>query len=115
MYKTVWLALVEIEAKKGNKFHELLDFEGEPNEQYIGAWGNILVKCDRINEVPDIIEKGLNELGMTILFIDKIENLESLKDVNGITEDVIEEVDLLLNSHYIFRISDKLFPYIDRI
>lgn len=74
-----------------------------------------MVKCGRINDVPDIIEKGLNELGMTILFIDKIENLESLKDANGITEDVIEEVDLLLNSHYIFKICDKLFPYIERI
>lgn len=38
MYKTVWLALVDIEATKGNIFHKFLDFEGEPNEQYIGAW-----------------------------------------------------------------------------
>ncbi len=114
MYKSVWLALVDIEAGKGNMFHELLDFEGELEEQYIGAWGNILVICDRINEVPDIIEKGLNELGMRILFIDKIENIESLINENGITEEVIEEVDWLLNSDYIFKISDKLFPYSER-
>ncbi|WP_313266390.1 hypothetical protein [Sphingobacterium sp.] len=58
MYKNIWLALVEIEAKEGKIFHDLLDHEEGLKEQYIGAWGNVLVNCKRINQVPHIIEKG---------------------------------------------------------
>ncbi|QQT52060.1 hypothetical protein I6I98_17520 [Sphingobacterium multivorum] len=115
MYKNIWLALVEIEAKNGEIFHDLLDHEEELEEQYIGAWGNVLVNCERINQVPDIIEKGLNEKGMTVLFIDKIENMESLIEAEQVVKQVIGEADWLLNSNYTFMISDKLFPYTERI
>ncbi|MNV08019.1 hypothetical protein D3C71_984740 [compost metagenome] len=65
--------------------------------------------------MPDIIEKGLNEKGMTVLFIDKIENMESLIKAEQVVKQVIGEPDWLLNSNYIFMISDKLFPYTERI
>lgn len=52
---------------------------------------------------------------MTVLFIDKIENMESLIEAVQVAKQVIDEADWLLNSNYIFMISDKLFPYIERI
>jgi hypothetical protein len=52
---------------------------------------------------------------MTVLFIDKIENMESLIEAEQVVKQVIGEADWLLNSNYTFMISDKLFPYTERI
>jgi len=113
MYKNVWLGYLEIRATEGKRFNDLLDLEDTDSQEYIGAWGNILIISDRINEVPDIIEAGLNELGMTVVFIDKIENVNSLVEDEQLSEIVIEEANWLLASKYVFKICNKLFPYIE--
>lgn len=114
MYKTVWLAFVDMQAKEGEKFSNLIDLGAEDLEEYLGAWGNLLIISDRINNVPDIIEAGLNELDMTTRFIDKIENVGSLIEYGEIDTDVMQEAEWLFSSGYVFKISDKIFPYIDR-
>lgn len=111
MYNKVWLAFVDMQAKEGKKLNDLIDIESENSEKYIGAWGNILIISDRINEVPEIIEGGLSELDIDVKFIDKIENVGSLIEYDEIDEDVVKEVNWLLSTKYIFKISDKIFPY----
>ncbi len=112
-YKTVWLAFVDIKAKEGKKFNDLVDLDDKETQEYRGAWGNILILNNRINDVPDIIEAGLDELGLSVRFIDKIENVGSLIEYGELEEDVIKEVDWLLSSTYVFKISDKIFPYME--
>lgn len=109
MYRNVWLAFIDIQSFEGLKFQDLIDFDDEVPEDYIGAWTNVLVVTDRINEVPDIIEKGLTELNFSLKFIDKIENVASLIEYDEIDENVVEEIDWLLSTEFIFKISDKIF------
>ena len=112
MYNKVWLAFVDIKAKNGLRFNDLVELEknSDPAE-YIGAWANLLIITTRINEVPTIIEAGLDELDMTIKFIDRIQNVNSLIEYDEIDENVVKEADWLLSSGFVFKISDKLFPY----
>lgn len=110
-YNKIWLAFVDIQALDGKKFNDLIEIENETFEEYAGAWGNILIQCELINEVPSIVEAGLKELGMRVRFIDKIENIGSLIEYDEIDKDLIEEINWLLSSEYVFKISDKLFPY----
>ncbi|MDR2206274.1 MAG: hypothetical protein LBE36_09000 [Flavobacteriaceae bacterium] len=113
MYRNVWIALVDIQAKEGKKFNDLIELDGETSEEYLGAWGNILVISDRINEVPYIIEKGLDELDMKVRFIQTIENVGYLVEYDEISKEVIEDVNWLLSTEYVFKISDKLFTYLE--
>lgn len=110
-YSKLWLVLVNIKAKEGFAFEDLIDFEDKPKEKYLGAWANILVEAETINEALDITPRGLDEQNFQVEFISKIENLESLVEHQEISEDVIEEADWLLQSNFVFKISDKLFPY----
>lgn len=110
-YKNTWLAFVNIIAKNG-KITDLIDLEGvEDNSDYSGAWANVIVKGTTINEAIEIIPLGLEELGFSVDFIDKIENISSLIEYDEVDENVIEEVDWLLSTDYVFKVSDKLFPY----
>ncbi|MBS4065149.1 MAG: hypothetical protein KGZ74_11350 [Chitinophagaceae bacterium] len=112
MYDKVWIAFVNIQALEGAKFNDLIEIDSDKqSEEYIGAWCNVLIVNDKINEVPDIIEAGLSELYMKVKFIDKIQNLASLIEYDEIGEGVIKEAEWLLKTKYIFKISDKLFPY----
>jgi DNA-dependent RNA polymerase auxiliary subunit epsilon len=54
---------------------------------------------------------GLRELKFEIEFIEKIENISSLIENDELKSDVKIEVDWLLNSEFVFKISDKIFPY----
>lgn len=110
-YKNFWLAFVEIKAKEGFEFSDLIDFEDSSKEDYKGAWANIIVKSDSINDALGLIPLGLGELNFEIVFTDKIENVGSLIEYNEILEIVREEVDWLAESDFVFKISDKLFPY----
>ena len=111
-YRSFWLAFVNITAKKGLILSDLIDLEGLPdNENYRGAWANIIVKAETISKAIEIIPLGLCELNFKIIFIDKVENIGSLINHNEINENVKKEVDWLLKSEYVFMISDKLFPY----
>lgn len=110
-YKSTWLAFVNIVAENG-KITDLIDLEGvEDNSDYSGAWANIIVKGTTIKEAIEIIPLGLEELGFSVDFIDKIENISSLIEYDEIDENVIKEVDWLLSTDYVFKVSDKLFPY----
>ncbi len=110
-YKITWLAFVNIIAKKG-KIIDLIDLAGiEDNSNYIGAWANIIIKATTISEAIEIIPFGLEELGFNVDFIDKIENIGSLVEYNEIDENVTKEVDWLLSTEYVFKLSNKIFPY----
>ena len=110
-YKNTWLSFVNIVAET-DKINDLIDLEGEEdNSNYSGAWANIIVKAETIKEAIDIIPLGLGELDFNVEFIDKIENIASLVEYDEISEDVIKEVDWLLSTNYVFKISDKIFPY----
>lgn len=111
-YNNIWLAFVNMKAQDNFKFIDLIDFNGEDfNINYIGAWANILVKANSINEAIEIIPKGLNELNFKVVFIDKIENMDSLIEYDEINKEVKTEVNWLIESNFVFKISDKLFPY----
>jgi hypothetical protein len=111
-YANFWLTFVNIKAKEGFVFTDLIDFDGSPDYvDYKGAWANIIVKSKNINDALDIVPLGLDELGFEVLFIDKIENIGSLIEYKEISEVVKAEVDWLSKSEFVFKISDKLFPY----
>ncbi|WP_101688744.1 hypothetical protein [Dysgonomonas massiliensis] len=111
-YSNFWLAFVNLKAKDGLVFSDLIDFDGLPdNIDYNGAWANIIVKANNINDALEIISLGLSELEFDVVFIDKIENIGSLIEYKEVTDDVKAEVDWLLESDFVFKISDKIFPY----
>jgi hypothetical protein len=111
-YTKFWLALVNLRAKAGFDFMDLIDFEDSPSRiKYKGAWANIIVKSKSIHEALEIIPLGLDELSFEVVFIDKIENISSLIKNKEISEEVKAEVDWLMKGDFVFRISDRLFPY----
>lgn len=111
-YASFWLVLVNIKAKEGFVFTALIDSDGSPeNIEYKGAWANIIVQSKSINDALEIVRLGLDELGFQIVFIDKIENMSALIEHEVISDDVKAEVDWLFESEFIFKISNKLFPY----
>jgi hypothetical protein len=112
-YKRLWLALVNVGPEGGYSFNELIDADFEIRENYDGAWGNLLLKADTINEALAIIPLGLAEKKFVVQFIESIVNLQSLVEQEEVNRKVVEEADWLLASDFIFMISDKLFPYTD--
>jgi hypothetical protein len=110
-YKNVWLAFVQIKPEENYSFEELIESDEENEEKYMGAWANILVKADTINEALEIIPQGLKEKNFEVVFIDKIENVQSLVEYEEIDLKVLKEIDWLLSNEYVFMISDKIFPY----
>lgn len=111
-YNDFWLAFVNIKAKMGYEFNDLIDFDGQEScIVYKGAWANIIIRAISIEEVLEIITAGLNELNFEVIFIDRIENISSLIEYKEIDDSVISEVNWLMKSTYKFMISDKLFPY----
>lgn len=112
MYEKAWLAFVNIGAMDGYDFNDLIDHDHAVEDlPYVGAWANILIVADTINEVLDLLPKGLKELNFKVIFIDKIENLETPIENNEVNQDVIEEVNGLLASKFVFKISDRVFSY----
>jgi len=112
-YRNVWLVFVQIKPEKDYSFEELVELNEKNEEKYSGAWANLLVKADTINEAIEIVPEGLKEKGFDVIFIDKIENVQSLVEYNDIDVKVLKEVNWLLSTEYIFMISDKIFPYVD--
>lgn len=53
----------------------------------------------------------MDELNFEVTFIDKIENIGSLIEHKEISNDVKSEADWLLKNNFVFKISDRLFPY----
>lgn len=110
-YKNIWLVFVQIEPEEDYSFENLIDFDEEVDKKYNGAWANLIVKADTIYDALDIAPQGLKEKNFKVIFIDKIENVKSLVEYNEIDSKVIEEIDWLLTTNYVFMISDKIFPY----
>lgn len=113
-YLNTWLIFVNIKPQVGEQLMNLVDIEElilTTNETYIGAWANVIIKANTINAALEILPLGLNELKFEIEFIDKIENIFSLIENNELKDEVRMEADWLLNSDFVFKISDKIFPY----
>lgn len=111
-YKNYWLVFVDIKAKEGFEFVNLIDSENSgKNDNFKGAWSNIIVKSKNIKDALDIVHLGLDELNFEVVFADKIENIGSLIEYNEINDNVRVEVDWLAESEFVFKISEKLFPY----
>ena len=111
-YDNTWLVFVNIRAKANFNFVDLIDV-GKKNldVKYSGAWANIIVKSCIINEAIEIIHQGLNELNFEVVFIDKIENMASLIEYDEVNKKLKSEVNWLIKSNFVFKISDRLFPY----
>jgi hypothetical protein len=114
-YKKVWLAFVQIEAQENYSFNELIDSENRHTPEYVGAWANVLVKAENINQALEIVPQGLDEKKFDVIFIDKIENVASLIEYKELDENVMQEVDWLVSTDYVFMISDKIFPYVGQV
>ncbi len=112
-YKNVWLVFVQIIPEINYSFEELIESDKEIEEKYTGAWANLLVKADTINEALEIVPQGLKEKFFKVVCIDKIENVQSLFEYEDIDFDVLKEIDWLLSTDYVFMISDKIFPYVE--
>ena len=110
-YLSLWLLFVNIKAKQGHEFNNLITIESKSIKKYKGAWANIIVKATTINEALDIAPLGLQELNFEIVFIEKVENFLSLVENNELKKEVIAEAEWLLKSNFVFKISDKIFPY----
>ena len=114
-YKNVWLAFVQIKPEEDYSFRELIESDEENEEEYIGAWANILVKSDNIYGALEIVPLGLKEKNFEVVFIDKIENVQSLVEYDEIDLKFLKEIDWLLSNEYVFMISDKIFPYAEEV
>lgn len=110
-YKNIWLVFVQIVAEEGFLFEDLIDSDEQVAEKYDGAWANLIVKADKINDAIEIVPQGLKEKNFEVEFIDKVENVQSLVEDNEIDNKVLEEINWLLSTEYVFMISDKIFPY----
>ncbi len=112
-YRSIWIALVNIKPERGFNFMELIDSDGEDlsGYNYIGAWVNVLIKSESIYSALDLIKGGLAELHFEIEFIDKIENVASLVENKQIEDSIIQEVESLEKSEFLFMISYRLYPY----
>lgn len=108
-YNNFWLIFVNLKAKDGFNFSDLVD--SHDNIDYDGAWTNVIVKANTINDALEILPLGLSELEFEVIFIDKIENIGSLIEYRELKDDVKTEVDWLSKSEFYFKISDKIFPY----
>ena len=114
LYRNLWLVFVNIKPEEGQKFIDLIDLEEEQDGlegEFIGAWANVIVKSETINGAIEITPLGLKELGFEVEFIDKIENMSSLIEKKELKEDVVNEADWLIDSNFVFKISDRIFPY----
>ena len=111
-YLKVWIAFVNINAIEGYVFSNLIDSEGEPKEDYIGAVAYIALIADDINEALAILPRGLNELHFKIESVYEIRNAHYLIEYNELSEDEKAEIDWLLITKYVFKILDKLWPYV---
>ena len=112
-YSNIWLLLIDLSAPEWTKFNDLIELDEGDDEEYLGAWANILIKADTFEKALQLAPLGLEELGFEIKEIDTTENLKSLIDDSSVGDDVISEADWLIASDYVFMISDKIFPYIE--
>jgi hypothetical protein len=111
-YNCMWMALVKVYPQNGYAFVDLIDSDGnQDNKQYVGAWGNVIVKAADIAEAIPVIHAGMEEKHFKVAHINRIENVGSQIDEGLLSEDVLEEINWLNRNDYQFLISDALFPF----
>jgi hypothetical protein len=110
-YSEVWLAFVHIKPEEGFAFKDLVDFEGKEAKDFIGAWANVLVRAPSIKEVIGIVPIGFKEKNFEVIFIESVQHLSPLVERQEVDQNLIDEADWLMNSEFVFLISNKLFPY----
>ena len=114
IYENVWMAFVDICASDCYKFTDLVDMKKDQIDNYIGAWCYIAVIANNISEALDIMTKGLSEHHFQLNFVDSIRNVSTLVEDGDISESDKKEIDTLLKSKYVFKILDKLWPYVEK-
>ena len=110
--KRLWTALVEIIPAGDDNLEDLIDLEGINDEnEYLGAWANVMVESDDILTAHNIILQGLAEKRFKVIDFEYLDDYSHYKDVyeTGVEFDEAEE--LLRNSSYRFCIIGKLFPF----
>ncbi|HMS70848.1 MAG: hypothetical protein IPL23_09975 [Saprospiraceae bacterium] len=110
----LWLVFVNIKPIKPHKFIDLIEIEDDNNmPEFIGAWANIIIKADDIQEVIQILPAGLLEKNFEVVFVDKIENMNSLVEHENLNQMVLDEANWINDSEFVFMISDCIYPYVD--
>ena len=113
-FKCLWLVFVNIKPIKPHKFIDLIEIEDDNNmPEFIGAWANIIIKADDIQEVIQILPAGLLEKNFEVVFVDKIENMNSLVEHENLNQMVLDEANWINDSEFVFMISDCIYPYVD--
>ncbi|HOY11787.1 MAG TPA: hypothetical protein PLY70_01550 [Saprospiraceae bacterium] len=114
-FYSLWIVFLNIKPIKPHKFIDLIDIEHENNDmpEFIGAWANIIIKADDIHEVLEILPAGLLEKNFEVVFVDKIENMNSLVEHENLNQMVLNEANWILDSEFVFMISDCIYPYVD--
>ncbi len=112
-YLKVWIAFVNINAEEGYDFPNLIDSEGKPKEDYVGAVAYIAIIAKDIYEALEILPKGLHELHFKTVSIYEVRNAHFLMEYEELSDSDKEEIDWLLKSKYIFKILDRLWPYVE--
>ena len=110
-YLNAWIAFVNINAEEGYNFPDLIDSEGEPKENIIGAVAYIALIAPDIYGALDILHRGLHELHFRVETIFEIRNVYHLCECGELSDNEEVEVDWLLKSNYVFKIIDRLWPY----
>lgn len=112
-FKNFWLVFAQIKPEAGYLFEDLVESESFVNEKYVGAWANLIVKSNEIIDALKLVSLGLKEKNFEVVFIDKIENVQSLVDYNELDHKILNEIEWLIDSDFVFMISDKIFPYVE--
>lgn len=105
-----WLIFVDIKNKKGVKFEDVTSGK-KSNKKIIGSWANVIIKADDVFLALEILKKGLKELNFEIKHVDSVENVQTLFDKKEINPLLINEINWLNNSEFVFKIYDKIFNY----
>lgn len=110
-YKNVWIAFVNMGPLPNHVSTELIDIEIMDDSKYKTVWRNVLIKSDLIDGVPNIVALELRELGMEVIFIDSIQNAGTLIEYKELDLDVVGEIESFIDSTFLLKISDQIFPY----
>lgn len=122
-YQEAWLALVKIIPKSGCTMKEITDNEDIidkneiyiPIDDYVGAWANVIVKGETIETALELIPKAFAEKKFDVDFVDKIENIELLMEFEELNKSTQREINWLLDSNFKFKISGRIFPFVDEL
>lgn len=112
--RKMWVAFVDIGAANGYNFEDLIDYEARTNApQFCGAIAYAVVKCDDIGSAIKLTYARFAEKNFVINEFFKIDNLYSLVKQNNARELDVKTVAWLNKSAYVFKISGKLWPYVE--